>query len=219
MMTNDAKTTVKRYRRAALGGGCVGLLALAAYFGYDYAMTPARPDLPTASARDVVAYISSDRGLPKLPQIEEQQFLLEWRFILAEFPEKREELKACFSEVDDQQRKAFSEAMFKHFKRAFLEDAKRFLRTSKEQKYAFLRKKVAEYRDQAGLLKDLAVGFKKQFTGRQDDVQKWIIEHTTADERAVAEPYVDALKSVREQVRKEERAPTSAPSDTAAPES
>ena len=217
MTADEIKTTVKRHRRAAFIGGLAGLLLLVGWIAYDFSMTPLRPDLHTAKAAQIVAYIGDERGLPTLPQIEEHQFLLQWRDIVMQDHEKREELKACFTHLDKPQRKVFSEAIFKYFKRAFIDDAKRYARTPADQKYDFLHKKTAEYREQALFMKEVAVGFKDQVSGRQDDLQKWIMEHTTAEDRAIGEPYFDALKRVREQVKKQQRAPASAPAQTSKP--
>jgi len=217
MTADEIKTTVKHHRHAAIGGGIVGVGLLVAYFAYGFAVTPAQPDLQTANAAEVVAYISNERGLDKLPQIEEQQFLLRWRDIVMKEPKKKEELKECFLKLDDAQRKIFSEAIFKHFKRAFLQDAKQYSHLPDDQKHGFLRKKLEDGRRQAVFMKDVAVGFKKQFSGRQDDFQQWLMEHTTAEERALGEPYVDALKRVREQMKKQQKAPASFPAETSRP--
>jgi hypothetical protein len=57
--------------------------------------------------------------------------------------------------------------------------------------------------------KDIIMALKSSGGRRTDDIQQWAMENTTAEERALCEPYIDALKRVREQVKKEERpAPT-----------
>jgi hypothetical protein len=214
MTVDEMMGAVKRHRRAALVGGIGGLALLTAYLAYEFAMTPARPDPRTAQAAEVVTYIADARGLPRLSQIEEQRFLQQWRDVLLQEPRNKEELKLCLADLGDQQRKSFSEAIFKHFKRAFLDDAGRYGQTPKDLKYEYLETKVAQYRQQAVFLKDVAMGFSKQFSGRQDDLQKWIMEHTSAEERAVGEPYLEALKRVREQIRKQQPAAASSPAET-----
>ncbi|MBN2563746.1 MAG: hypothetical protein JXQ75_22745 [Phycisphaerae bacterium] len=207
MTADQIRTTVKQHRRAALIGGIAGLVLLFGYIGYNFAMTPPQPDLQTAKAAEVVAYIADERGLAKLPQINQQQFLIRWRDLVMREPQKKEELKECFLSLNDDQRKAFSDAVFKHVKRTFLDDAQQYRQTLKDTRHEFLRKKIAEYHEQAVFMKDVAVGFKKQVSGTQEDMQKWVMEHTSPEERALGEPYVDALKRVREQIKKEERAP------------
>lgn len=214
MTADEMKNAAKRHRHAALYGGIGGLALLVAYFAYEFVMTPAPPDARTAPSAEVVAYIADARGLSKLSQIEEQRFLHQWRDLLLEDSAKKEELKECFVDLDDHRRRAFSEAIFKHFKRSFLDDARRFGQLSKEERYEYLHGRVAQYRQQAGFVKDVAVGFSKQFSGRQDDLQKWIMEHTSAEDRAIGEPYLEALKRVREQIRKQQPAAASSPAET-----
>ncbi len=216
-MTVAQGSRIRRHRSAASIGGIAGLALLVGYFAYRSATTPPRPDLREAGAAEIVAYVSHERGLPKIPRIEGLQFFQEWRYVLAELPSKQEELRTCLADLPDDRRKAFSQAIFKHFKRTFLGDARQYQQTAQDQRFAFLEKKVAEYRDQATLVKDVASGFQRQFSGGQDDLQKWIMDHTTAEERALGEPYIDAIKRVREQVRKQQRPAASAPAPGPAP--
>jgi len=62
-----------------------------------------------------------------------------------------------------------------------------------------------EGRDQALQFKDIALALKTSGGQRTDDIQQWVMENTTAEERVIGEPFVDALKRVREQIKKEER--------------
>ncbi len=206
MTADDIKTAAKRHRRAALAGGLIGLLLLVGYIGYEYAMTPARPDLHAARASDIVAYIDDQRGLCKLPRIEEQKFLHKWREVVMADSRKKDDLRTCLADMKDQDRKSFFESMFKYGKRAFLDDAKLYSRMSRDDQYAFLRKKITEYREQLLFMKDVAEGLAGEFKGSQDDFQRWVVEHSTPEERALGEPYVDALKHVRAQIKKEQRA-------------
>ena len=210
-MTNEQQHRgVKRYRLAAIGGVVVGVGLLAGYFAYESAMTPAKPNISTAAAAEVVAYIGDDRGLTKLSQVEQEQFLIQWREHVAT-PAAKKDLKSCFDGLEDDARKRFSDSIFKHIKRAFISDARQFSRLIQPQeKSNFIRKKVGEYRDQALFAKDVAAAFKGDLSKRPEDLQQWAIENTTAEERSLAEPYMDALKRIREIIRKEERPATQA---------
>jgi hypothetical protein len=212
MTIDEPKTPATRHRSAAKIGAVAGLALLLVYLGYEYGMTPMVPDVQKATAAEVVAYISDSRGLSRQPQVEQQRFLERWRDLIMSDAAKKEELRTCFEKMDDLLRKDFSAEMFKHFKRSFLDDAKMYAAMPRESKSAFLRDKATQYRDRAVFLKDVAVGFGKQFKGTEDDMREWIMENTTAEERALGEPYAEALKKADEQIRKEQRGtPTTSP--------
>jgi hypothetical protein len=188
-----------------MAGGLIGLALLIGYIAYEYVLTPSAPDLQKCTAAEVIAYIGSPRGLAKLPQVQQQRFLERWRDLVTQDVKKKEELKACFEGMDEDARKDFSAELFKHIKRSFLDDAKGYARLVQEERYAFLRDRIDQYRERALFVKDVAAGFSRQFKGTEDDMRGWIMEHTTAEERAIGEPYVEALKRAEEQVHKEKR--------------
>lgn len=210
MSTNSFKEIYKRHRVAFIVGTVAGVGLIGGVFAYNIAMTPPKPDMGKASACEVVAFIGNSRGLARLPQIEQEQFLDQWKVHVMK-PENRKQLKECFDTLEDSQRKDFSAAVFKHAKRAFLDDAEGFaaLKTSGE-KDQYLRGKIKGYTTDALFTKEVAASFKGDATYRQDDLQAWIMENTTAKERSIGEPYVEALKRIREQVKKEERTQASA---------
>lgn len=205
MTAEEMKTTVKHHRRSALAGGLLGLALLVAYGIYHFAMTPGLPDLKTATAAEVVAFVGNERGLGRMPQIEQQQFMMRWRDALMEDAGKKDGLRDCLQSLDDESRKAFTEAMFRHLKRAFLDDAKLFKHTPPEKQFDFLKKRLDEGRAQLLLIKEATAGLKSDLPGNQDEFQGWLLKNTTAEERAWGEPYYNALKHVRTQVEKGER--------------
>lgn len=213
MTTPEVKSSMKQYRKAAVAGGVVGLTLLAAYVAYVMAETPSVPDLMTAPAAEVVAFVASERGLAKQPQIEQKRFLERWRDVVAQDAERKEDLRACFEGLDDAQRKAFSAELFRHLKRAFMDDAKCYLRLPQDDRFDFLRQRLDEYSRGTVFAKEVAIGFSKQFRGTEDDLRRWVMENTTPEERAIGEPYFQALEQVQEQISKTQRAgqPVSAP--------
>jgi hypothetical protein len=116
---------------------------------------------------------------------------------------RKKELKTSFETLDKNVRKDFSAELFKHIKRSFLDDARGYARLAQEERYAFLRDRIDQYSERALFVKDVAAGFSKQFKGTEEDLRGWIMEHTTAEERAIGEPYVEALKRAEEQVHQE----------------
>jgi hypothetical protein len=207
MTTVEVKSTIKRHRPAAYVGGAVGLAILIGWFAYNAAMTPAKPIIQTAKAAEVIEYVSNDRGLNSLAQIEQQHFLEQWKsHVMQEGP--KQELKTTFESLDEEQRKRFVTAMTRHFKRAFMDDAKHFAQlTQPTERNKFIRERLQQYAGEGVFLKDVAKSFKNDFRGGPDEMKRWFMENTTPEERAIGEPYADALKRVNEQVRQQERAP------------
>ncbi|MFQ5428847.1 MAG: hypothetical protein ACE5E1_00945 [Phycisphaerae bacterium] len=215
MMTEEVKTVVKRHRHAAVIGGAVGLAVLAGYIGYVFAVTPKQPVLQSASPAEVVAYISNKRGLAKLPRIEQQAFLTRWREHIADDGYKAK-LTKCFENLAQDERKRFTEAIFKFFKRAFVDDARHYAGlTDPMEQSRFLRSKVEELRRNGLLIQEVAGAFKNDFGG-PDALRAWLVEHTTPRDRQVGEPYAEALKRVGAQMKKEARAAAHPPQDKAA---
>ncbi|MEK6643753.1 MAG: hypothetical protein AABZ08_07570 [Planctomycetota bacterium] len=217
MPTEHVQHVVKHHRPALLIGAIVGLLLIGGFVMYEFSSTPTTPIPTKASAAEMVDFIANDRGMVKLPDVQQKQLLDEWQRHLND-PKARDELKVFIKDVNEDTRKAFLNALLRQIKKSFLDDAKKFASlTTAGEKNAHCRQKLIEGRDQALQFKDLAVLFKTNSGTRTDDMQQWVMENTTAEERAIGEPYVDALKRIREQVKKEERAPTTAATEKKKP--
>lgn len=212
MTTGEVKRVVKRHRPAAVLGVTAGLVLILGWFGYDVAMTPAKPDVATADASEIVAFISDERGLTRLPQIEQEQFLDLWKDRVAR-PGEDQALRECLEELSDEARKRFADAMVHQVKRSYIDDAQAYAKlTDPMEKDRFLRERIAEYSSQGAFAKKVASSFKGSAPRNQDELNRLILEKTTPEERAIGEPYYDDLKRMREQIRKEERARASAAS-------
>lgn len=204
MTADDVKTTVKKHRWSAILGGAAGLVLLLGWVGYRIVTTPTQPVIQTASAAEVVAYISNERGLATLSQIEQQQFLDRWTAHVTQ-KEHRQELKTCFDQLSDHERKQFTDAISKHLKRAFIDEAREFAAlTDQTERNRFLRKKLAEGHERINFIKEVAGAFQGDLGGREE-FNQWVLEHTTAKEQVLGERYVEALKRVALQVKREAR--------------
>ncbi|HWL94956.1 MAG TPA: hypothetical protein VNT79_15660 [Phycisphaerae bacterium] len=209
MMNEATKNRRPSYRPAVLIGGIVGLGLVVAWFSYDNLMTPARPSVATAGASEVIAYVSNPRGLDRLMDIEQQQFLQQWKDGLTQEARKKE-LKDALASLSDEDRKAFTEVIFKHLKKNFMDEASQYARIqSPAEKSEFCRARVAEASKQSAFLKEIAIIFKSDFGG-PNEFQEWVLRHTTPGERQLGEPYVEALKRVSTQMKRESRATTTA---------
>ena len=166
--------------------------------------TPTLPAIQSAGVAEVVGYISNERGLAKLSQIEQQQFLDRWTTHVTQ-KENRQALKTCFDQLDDRQRKKFTGAISKHLKRGFIDEARQFAAlTDQGEQNRFLREKLAEGYDRISFIKEVAGAFRGDLGGREE-FNQWVLEHTTAKEQVLGERYVEALKRVALQVKREAR--------------
>lgn len=211
-------TIADRKRPALLGGllGLVAVLGILGYIGYGIAVTPSKPVLATAQPREIIDYIGNPRGLQNLSRVEQEKFLESWKQSLLDNPSKKGELKAAFNAMSDADRQEFTEGIFDPIKRKFLDDARVFVRTPPIDQYKFLRERFQEYTRESLFIREVAEAFKGgSFAGGPDDLQKWIVDHTTPEERVVCEPYVTALQNIKDQVRKEQqRAATTQPASS-----
>ncbi|MFQ5412172.1 MAG: hypothetical protein ACE5EC_07730 [Phycisphaerae bacterium] len=204
MTTDEVKHVVKRHRSAAIIGGAAGLVVLVGWIGYVMAMTPAKPAIQTADASEVVSYIASPRGLARLSRIEQRQYLDQWQAHIAR-PENKDAFVSCLKRLDQKERKRFVDTVFKHLKRAYLDDAEHFQQLqSMEERNTFLREKVSEMSGKAILIREVGAVLKSDFPG-PDKFQEWLLERTTPREQALGEPYTEALKRVATLMKKEAR--------------
>ena len=205
---------IQARKRPALVGGLIGLVAvlgILGYIAYGIAVTPSKPVFATAPARDIIDYISNPRGLQRLSRVEQEKFLDGWKQSLLADPAKKGELKKAFNDMSDADRQEFTDGIFDPIKRSFVDDARIYARTPATERYKFLREKFQLYAKEALFIKEVGDAFKADVLGGQDEQQKWIMKHTTPEERVVCEPYVTALQDIKEQVRKEERNAASQP--------
>ncbi|HUN82091.1 MAG TPA: hypothetical protein VMV81_11360 [Phycisphaerae bacterium] len=210
MPTQQVQHIVKHHRPALIGGIIAGVLLIGGFVAYQVVATPPTPIVQKAAPAEMVEFVANKRGLAKLADIQQKQFFEDWKRKL-EDKQARDDLKAYLKNLDDERREAFVNALAGHFKKNFIDDARKFaqLRTPGE-KNEFVRAKLIEGRDQAIQFKDIAISLKTGGGRRTDDIQQWIMDNTTAEERAIGEPFVDAMKRVREQMKKEERGTTTA---------
>ncbi|MBK8267863.1 MAG: hypothetical protein IPK83_05985 [Planctomycetes bacterium] len=152
---------------------------------------------------------STRAGLEKMADIEKAQFLNRWKEHLAK-PEQKTEIKSALGSLSDEDRKSFTDVIFKQLKSVFMGEAKRFAElTTQAEKSEFCRKRVEEFAAQQAFMKEIAIVFKGDFPG-PDKFQEWILTHTNPAERQLGEPYVESLKRVATQLKKEARATTTA---------
>lgn len=216
MTTDEVKIAVKRRRPAAIAGGIAGVVILAGYLAYAIAMTPSKPDPRKAEPGEIIQFVASERGLGAMTQVEQQQFLDSWRDVLVEDSEKKAAVKKALTALPSEERRALVEAFFKHVKRGYLDDAKRYKNLPEDRQYAFLAEKIGEYEQRALFMQDVAADMGPGvFGGGEGAMKQWLFEHTSEDERQLGLPYMDALAQVAVQLKKQRATPGSAETTTA----
>ena len=217
MTSQEIRETVKRNGPAARWGLVVGLvivLGLSAWWAGDRLLAPVKPNLRTASAAELVAYVADPRGLARLSRFEQGEFLKTWKETTLPDEKRRIDLAESLEALSAEEKKSFVKKMTTHFKRAFLNDAERYgqLRGTDEA-FAFIRERHKQFNSDALFFREFAAAFQDQFDTRPDKIQEMILRNTTPEERAIGEPYHAALVRMREQIRKERRADGRATND------
>lgn len=206
-------------RTALLTGVAVGaiiIVTIGGYWVYDYLATPAAPNIETGEVSTVVAFIVNPRGLLRLPRVEQDRFLQSWKaHYAADAPHRQ--LRQHLESLPDDERQALRSAFFQVGKRRFLVDAQEYLRlrNDRARAYPFLVERLSAFAAEAAWLKgngdpskDLTGVFGSGLPRNPEDWTKLIVSETTPEERVLGEQYLDALKQVREQERKRQKAAT-----------
>jgi hypothetical protein len=209
MTTEEINRTVKQNRNWIVVGVAMGFVLIAGYFGYEFAMTPDRPAVASASQSAIVEYIIDPRGMDRLTNVEQQQFLEDWRKRLAESPDDKGSLKKALTELSSDQRKQFIERMLGQFKEIVVDEAKQFNQMTTAERNKFVFKQATEFEGHEAFVRELAAVFGREGMS-QNKLREWIFEHTTPAEREICIPYLEAIQRVIEQRRKERRAEAAA---------
>lgn len=205
MMVEEINKSVKQNRNWAVLGIGVGLGLLIAYFGYELVMAVDVPAIREAKPKVIVSYISNPRGLRKLTQIEQRQFLDEWRDYLMSDAEAKEALSRHLKELEEEPRKQFVEQIVFQLKEIVVSDAKQYESMATAERSKFVHKRADELGGQREFVEDLGKIFGKDMGG-QDEFRKLIFQITTPQERDVSMPYLDAIQRAIEQRRNQRRA-------------
>src|SRR5262245_24933070 len=103
-MTNEqVRDAVKKHRRAAVYGIAVGLAVVLALVGWqviEIAMTPSTPNVATVAESEIIGFIGNPRGLARLSDVEQEQFLVKWKQNVTTDPKRKDELRVCFDGMD-----------------------------------------------------------------------------------------------------------------------
>ena len=214
MTAEEIKTSVKKNRNWAVLGILIGVLLIGGYVGFDWLMTPARPALATASAKEIVGYLTNPRGMGRLTDIEQRRFLENWQQRINSDEAMRTELTTYLRGLSDSDRKKFVSTMVGRLKDIMVADAKALKRLPANEQNEFVFNKTEEFTKQEAFIKDLA----KIFESDLPDASKlkgWIYDLTTPAERELLEPYLAAIQRAAESRERMEKARNAVSEDAA----
>ncbi len=204
MMVEEINASVKKNRNWAVLGIGVGIVLIVAYFGFEMIMSVERPPVQGTNPKVIVSYISNPRGLEKLAEIEQRQFLEEWQSYLMSDAEAKDALKAHLKDLTSADRKAFLNSMLMKVKGIVMDDARQFERMTSADRNKFMQKKAVEFESQSAFIKELALLFGSEAPS-PERFQSWVFEKTTPKEREIATPYLEAVHNVIDQLRTQRR--------------
>lgn len=194
-------------------GAMIGAIAIVGWVGwaiYDKAATPMMPNIQTASAPEVIAFVVNERGLMRLPKFDQDRFLVAWQKHYAGSDQQRA-LKKFLEGSDEASREAVRNVLYRIGKRQFFENAREYQRLSKSggDTYKFLVGNIQDALAQTAWIKgngdpsrDLSAVMAVGLPRNPEDLVKLIVTDTSPEERVIGEKYIEALRNVREQEKK-----------------
>lgn len=209
MMVEEINKSVKQNRNWAVLGIGVGLALILGYFGYQYAVSVDRPSIPDSRPKVIVAYISNPHGLRRLAQIEQRQFLEEWREYLMSDDKAKEDLGRHLNELDPPDRKAFVNEMLFQFKELVVDDARRYGNLTNAERNKFVSERAEELSGQDKFVRQIGSSLGSE-VGGQEWLRQWVFDNTTPKERELCMPYLDAIQRAAKELEKRRSADASA---------
>lgn len=206
---NDAGqpgTTAPKQQQALKVAGVVTAVVLVGLLGgywlVDTLTAPPVPDVKVASAEDIATFMGHQRGLIRMSHGEQVAFLADFwpRF---NSPQGKTEFGAVMAEMAPSELGRLQEVIFDLTKAQVMDDAEKFNKLPDEQRDEFVRQRVDQYDT-----------FRANFRGREvddlkeglpvdpDEWSKSVMTRTTAADRALCQPYIEALQNEIENQRR-----------------
>ncbi|MFO0839786.1 MAG: hypothetical protein U1D55_14845 [Phycisphaerae bacterium] len=183
-------------RRAGLAIAPLAALAALWWAVDTFVLAPPIPGR-TATPLDVVSFVASPRGLPRLTSEGRQGFLHEQIDRLRGDSNYRDYLIAALRQASPDDQAAFRRNLFDAFKPIVLTDVQRFHDLPDRDRQAFLDDRIIEYNRQAALIATVKPD-KAAFGGALPTPDDWIgllFERTSEHERADGAAFLRALSA------------------------
>jgi hypothetical protein len=196
-------THANRTRSRAFWSVAIALASIAfvggAYTVFEALALPSAPDLTTADADAVAAYLGDPRGWCGLSLTERKQWLLDLAAAREDGP-AREALTDALRRMAKSEKQIFVDGFLEVVKPELLADARAFSRLPVREQDGFLREKLEDYNALATALRggdkgttSLTASFGSALPGGKADWSRVLMEKTTAAERAEIMPYIGRL--------------------------
>ncbi len=189
----------KHGRKISIAGGGVVfglLLLLTITWVVDLALAPSVPDIQTASAEQVAAFLANKRGFARIPMDDRRKMLFEIWNSSQELSEGMGEAFARLASRDREQvRIAAMQVAMDHLVRA----ARAYRQLNPKERDRFIIDFLDEHEKLRVQLRGMADSFQDTLPTETDGWTKAIVTETTARQRAQVKPFVDHLARVAEQ--------------------
>lgn len=199
-------TPVQKDQRGLKVVGAVTAFVLVAglggYWLVDTLTAPPVPDVKVASADEIAAFMGHPRGLIRMSRGEQIAFLADFwpRFNSAE---GKKEFGAVMAKMAPSETGRMQEVIFELVKAQVMHDAEKYNSMPDERRDEFVRARVNHYDSFRGNFRGDAVDEMKE--GLPVDPDEWsksVMTRTTAADRALCQPYLEALQNEIENQRR-----------------
>lgn len=180
-----------------VSAGCV-MVAGASYWAFMTFTTVPPPPLETSAPQDVVAFLGTPQGYPRM-SIEAREKYLSDMYSRYAKGESRDQLARAFSQMTSREKEVFVNTTFEVFKVRALENANEFSRLPKSKQMQYVDKMISTMESQrqslggTGGSDNLGEAFKGMVPTSSDGWTKAIVTRTNARQRAKVQPLFDAV--------------------------
>lgn len=209
MHTESGGAPAPKDQRALKVAGAVTVVALVlglgGYWLYDTLTAPPVPDVKVASAKEIAAFMGHPRGLIRMSRGEQLAFLADFwpRF---NTPETKKQFSDLMAEMAPSEIGRMQEVIFELAKAQITDDAEQYNRLPEDERLAFIRSRIDKYDAfRANFRGKSSHDMKQGLPVDPDEWSKSVMTRTTAADRALCQPYIEALQNEIERQHKEGR--------------
>ncbi len=195
-------------------GGILGavIVLVGGYILYGQIVGIPAPDVQNAPIEKVTQFLGSPQGYARLSVPSRQDFLVKVMQTYEE-PAKREQLAQALSKMTTEEKVTLREATWDVGYKIFTEEVEQYYKAPPESRHKFVDRKLYEYHQaRARIVGDPQTKAREQklvdhswthgMPTDSDGVVKMLITRTRPEDRARMKPYVDALRTRMEELKK-----------------
>lgn len=193
--TGATASTNSNSRWIGLAVVAAAVLLLGGYWAVDTLTSPAAPDVATAEPAVIVEFMGHPKGLARMSRGEQVAFLGSiWPRFTSD--DGKEAFATAFAELPPSAMNRIQECVFDLAKAKILEDAEKYNSLPEEKRQEFIRAQINGYdKFRSNFRGDTVDAMKSGLPMDPDEWSKSLMTRTTAAERALAQPFVEALQN------------------------